>query len=95
VTGTASGQIFAGAGSVVRQDGVTLSGIINTSGTGIFKTKDDTTERQNVRKLNGHLHLKNNERERVTPGGLVSRRRMRRPCAWDGSAARSPPIVWR
>jgi hypothetical protein len=34
VTGTASGQILAGTGSVVSQSGVTLSGTINTSGGG-------------------------------------------------------------
>jgi hypothetical protein len=73
VTGSATGQIIAGAGSTVRQEGVSIGGIINTSGGGLFTVTSTAANYLNGVTLNGNLDMASiaNNRERVTAGGLV------------------------
>ena len=71
VTGNPGGQIVAGAGSTVLQNGVTLSGTINTSGSGTFTANGSGSNFLSGVTLNGNLDLTNGGFERVTAGGLV------------------------
>ncbi len=72
VTGAVGSSINAGAGSTVVQNGVVLSGVINTSGNGIFRAISSSANYLNSATLNGTLDMTGiNARERVTPGGLV------------------------
>ena len=73
VTGGATGQIVAGVGSTVLQNGVTISGIINTSGSGLFSVISSSNNRLTNVTLNGNLDMATivNSRERVSAGGLV------------------------
>ena len=72
VTGGASGQIVAGAGSTVVQNGVTITGIVNTSGSGLFQATASAANFLNAATLNGNLDLATAfALERVTAGGLV------------------------
>ncbi|MBI3369918.1 MAG: S-layer family protein, partial [Burkholderiales bacterium] len=57
VTGGATGSIVAGAGSTVLQNGVTLSGIINASGTGNFRAANSNSNFLNGVSFNGPLDL--------------------------------------
>jgi hypothetical protein len=72
VTGGASGQIVAGAGSQVVQSGVTLSGRINTSGSGLFSVVSSSANRLDAVTLNGQLDMASiaSSRQRVS-GGLT------------------------
>ncbi len=72
VTGSATGQIVAGAGSTVLQNAVTLAGTINTSGSGRFAATASGSNFLNGVTLNGNLDLATATAvERVTAGGLV------------------------
>jgi hypothetical protein len=72
VTGGASGQIVAGAGSTVLQSGITISGTINTSGNGQFRASGSSSNFLNGVTLNGNLDMASAfALERVTAGGLV------------------------
>ncbi|MBL8699689.1 MAG: choice-of-anchor D domain-containing protein [Alphaproteobacteria bacterium] len=69
VTGGATGQIIAGAGSSVVQSGVTVSGTINTSGGGSFLANSSNQNRLDAVTLNGNLNMTSpNARERVLNG---------------------------
>jgi hypothetical protein len=57
VTGTAGGQIFAGAGSVVLQNGVKISGIVNGGGTGVLRATNNGFNFLDGVTLNGNLDL--------------------------------------
>ena len=72
VTGNPGGQIVSGAGSTVLQNGVTLSGTINTSGSGRFAATNNGNNFLSGVTLNGNLDLATaTSIERVTAGGLV------------------------
>ena len=71
VAGGATGQIFAGPGSQVIQNGVTISGIVNSSGTGLFTANSDFRNRLDNVTLNGVLDMTGGGRERVSGGGLA------------------------
>ncbi|MQM29339.1 MAG: hypothetical protein CRU78_01825 [Candidatus Accumulibacter phosphatis] len=73
VTGNPGGQIVAGAGSQVLQNGVTIGGTINTSGSGLFSATSNANNYLNGATLNGNLDMASiaSSRERVTAGGLV------------------------
>jgi len=71
VTGTPSGSIVAGAGSTVLQNGVTLSGTINSAGTGNFRVSNSNSNVLSGVSFNGPLDLASaTSVERVT-GGLT------------------------
>ncbi|MGE0857833.1 MAG: beta strand repeat-containing protein, partial [Gammaproteobacteria bacterium] len=72
VTGAAGGAIDVGAGSVVLQNGVTLSGAINTSGDGLLRASSNSANFLDGVSLTGNLDLTLvNARERVKAGGLT------------------------
>ena len=72
VTGGAAGQIVSGAGSIVRQNGVRISGIINTSGSGLFQATANAGNFLTNATLNGNLDMASGfALERVSVGGLV------------------------
>jgi hypothetical protein len=71
VIGNAGSSIAAGAGSTVLQNGVALSGVINTSGNGTFRAANSNSNFFNGVTLNGNLDLATATGiERVT-GGLA------------------------
>ena len=71
VTGSSSGQIVAGAGSVVMQNGVTLSGNMNLTGAGSFRPSNNSNNFLSGVTLSGTLDLASATGvERVT-GGLA------------------------
>ena len=71
VTGLAGSSIVAGAGSTVLQNGVTLSGVINASGTGNFRAAANNNNFLNAVTFNGPLDLASGTSiDRVT-GGLT------------------------
>ncbi len=57
LTGTATGQLVAGAGSTILQQGVTITGIINTSGSGNLQASGSGTNYLSGVTLNGNLDL--------------------------------------
>ncbi|MEP6780705.1 MAG: choice-of-anchor D domain-containing protein, partial [Gemmatimonadaceae bacterium] len=57
VTGTANGQIFAGAGSTVLQNGIKMSGIVNSSGSGVLRATNNSANFFDGVTLNGNLDL--------------------------------------
>ena len=72
VSGGATGQIVAGVGSTVLQNGVALSGTINTSGSGRFAASASGSNFLNGVTLNGSLDLASGTAfERVIGSGLV------------------------
>ena len=73
VSGGAGGQIVAGAGSQVRQNGVAISGTVNTSGSGLFSVTSSPANFLDGVTFNGGLDMASiaNSRERVKAGGLV------------------------
>ena len=72
VTGGGSGQIVAGAGSTVFQSGITISGTINTSGSGLFRPTGSAANFLTGVTLNGNLDMATAfALERVSAGGLV------------------------
>lgn len=72
VTGGPGGAIHAGLGSLVLQNGVTLAGTINTSGSGVFRAVSSGTNFLSGVTLNGNLDLTSvNARERVSAGGMT------------------------
>ncbi len=70
VVGNTGSQILAGAGSQVVQNGVTVSGVINTSGAGSFAAVSSNSNFLDGITLNGTLDLTSagNSRERVING---------------------------
>ncbi|MEP6765689.1 MAG: choice-of-anchor D domain-containing protein, partial [Gemmatimonadaceae bacterium] len=54
---TSAGQIFAGAGSTVLQSGIRMSGIINSSGTGVLRATNNGANFLDGVTLNGNLDL--------------------------------------
>jgi carbonic anhydrase/acetyltransferase-like protein (isoleucine patch superfamily) len=71
ITNSPSGQIVAGAGSTVVQNGITLNGTINVSGTGTFKPSGSGSNFLNAATFTGTLDMASAQAiERVT-GGLV------------------------
>ena len=57
VAGTPGGSIVAGAGSTVLQNGVTLSGVINSAGTGNFRVANSNSNFLDGVTFNGPLDL--------------------------------------
>ncbi len=57
VTGNVGSSINAGAGSTVTQNGVTISGVINTTGSGTFNAINSGSNFLNAVTLNGNLDL--------------------------------------
>ena len=71
LTGTASGQLTAGASSRIIQQGVTISGVINTVGSGALQANGSSGNYLSGVTLNGRLDLTNaGSLERVV-GNLV------------------------
>jgi PEP-CTERM motif len=71
ITNSLAGQIVAGAGSTVVQNGITLNGTINVSGTGTFKPSNSGNNFLNAATLAGNLDMAGAVAiERVT-GGLT------------------------
>ncbi len=69
VTGNAGSQIIAGANSVVLQNGVTLSGVINADGTGSFRSSNSVNNFFDGVDFTGDLDLASVEsRERIING---------------------------
>ena len=70
VVGNLGSQIAAGAGSSVVQSGVTISGVINTSGSGFFTASNSSNNFLDGVALTGTLDLSSiaNSRERVANG---------------------------
>ena len=71
VTGTTGSQIVAGAGSVVYQNGVTLSGQINTSGSGLLQASGSSNNVLNAVTFAGALDLATNTSVERVSGGLT------------------------
>ena len=57
LAGTPSGQLVAGAGSIISQQGVTISGVINTSGSGNLRPTNSGSNFLSGVTLNGNLDL--------------------------------------
>ena len=57
VSGLPGGSILAGAGSTVLQNGVTLSGVINSAGSGNFQASNNNNNFLNGATVNGPLDL--------------------------------------
>lgn len=57
INGTSNGQFIAGAGSVVLQNGVSVSGIINSSGTGFFRATNSSGNVLDNAIVNGTVDL--------------------------------------
>jgi len=55
--GTASGQLLAGAGSLISQEGVTISGIVNNSGGGSLRPNNSGNNYLSGVTLNGNLDM--------------------------------------
>ncbi len=71
VTGTPAGQIRAGAGSTVVQNGVTLSGVINTSGDGNFRPTADNNNILSGVSFSGVLNMASTNGVERVAGGLT------------------------
>ena len=71
VTGGSGGTIVAGTGSTVVQNGVTLSGAINTSGNGNFVATNNGANYLNGVTLNGVLDLATNAASEQVVNGLT------------------------
>ena len=57
LTGGVGSQLVAGAGSVISQQGVTISGIVNTSGSGNLRPSASSTNFLSAVTLNGSLDM--------------------------------------
>jgi hypothetical protein len=57
LTGTPTGQLVAGAGSTILQQGVTITGVINTSGSGNLQASGSGSNYLSGVTLNGNLDL--------------------------------------
>lgn len=67
INGTSNGQFIAGAGSVVLQNGVSVSGIINSTGTGFFRATNSANNVLDNATVNGTVDLATTQAsERVT-----------------------------
>ena len=71
VIGNTGSQIAAGAGSTVVQNGVTLSGVINTTGTGSFVANNSGNNFLSGVTLNGNLDLATATGSERVYGGLT------------------------
>ena len=69
-----AGQIIAGAGSTVVQNGVTLNGVINAAGTGALKVVSSGANFLNGVNFTGTLDLSSivNSRERIGNGATIN-----------------------
>ncbi|MBC7732865.1 MAG: choice-of-anchor D domain-containing protein [Bacteriovorax sp.] len=74
ITSNAGSQIVAGAGSVVVQNGVTLNGVINVSGTGSFQATSSGNNVFNGVNFSGALDATSiaNSRERFINGATLN-----------------------
>ncbi|MDP1902018.1 MAG: choice-of-anchor D domain-containing protein [Rubrivivax sp.] len=74
VTANPSGQIIAGAGSSVVQNGVRVNGVINASGTGVFTAISSAANFLDGVNLTGTLDLGSivNARERIINGATIN-----------------------
>lgn len=74
ITANPSGQIIAGAGSSVVQNGVTINGTINASGTGVFTAVSSGSNVLDGVNFNGTLDLASiaNSRERIVNGATLN-----------------------
>jgi hypothetical protein len=74
ITANASGQIIAGAGSAVVQNGVTVNGVINAGGTGVFTATSDSRNFLDGVNFTGTLDLGSivNARERIINGATLN-----------------------
>jgi hypothetical protein len=71
ISNTAAGQIVAGAGSTVVQNGITLNGVVNVAGSGTFRPSSSGSNFLNAVTLSGNLDMAGTQAiERVT-GGLA------------------------
>ena len=71
VMGMPGGSIVAGAGSTVLQNGVSLSGTINSSGTGNFRVSNSNSNFLQSATVNGPLDLASGTSIERVSGGLV------------------------
>ena len=71
IAGTASGSINSGAGSTVVQNGITISGIINTTGGGTFTASNSGSNFLDNVTLNGTLDLASGTAQEQVKNGLV------------------------
>ena len=71
VAGTATGSINAGAGSQVVQNGITISGIVNTTGSGLFTPSNSGNNYLIGVTLNGRLDLASSQASERVVGNLV------------------------
>jgi hypothetical protein len=74
ITSNAGSQIVAGAGSAVVQNGVTLNGVINVSGTGSFRATSSGSNVFDAVNLSGTLDAATiaNSRERFINGATIN-----------------------
>ncbi|MBK8889999.1 MAG: hypothetical protein IPN75_06205 [Dechloromonas sp.] len=74
ITSNTGSQIVAGAGSSVVQNGVTLNGVINASGTGVFTAVSSASNVLNGVNFTGTLDLTSisNSRERIANGATIN-----------------------
>ena len=74
ITSNVGSQIIAGAGSSVVQNGVTLNGVINASGTGVFTAISNSNNFLNAVNFTGALDLTSiaNSRERIINGATFN-----------------------
>ena len=68
IIGNPGGQVVAGAGSAVVQNSVTISGTLNTSGSGVFRTTNSASNILDGVTLNGNLDMTTASIERVVNG---------------------------
>ena len=68
------GQIIAGTGSSVVQNGVTLNGVLTASGSGVFTTTNSGANVLNAVALSGTLDMtsQGNSRERIVNGATIN-----------------------
>ncbi|MCB1966014.1 MAG: hypothetical protein KDI64_08210, partial [Candidatus Accumulibacter sp.] len=71
VTGGAGGQIVAATGSTVLQNGVTISGVVNTSGTGSFRASNSANNFLSSVDFSGMLDLASAIGIEQVTGGLT------------------------
>ena len=71
LTGTPGGQLVAGAGSVILQQGVTISGIVNTSGGGNLRASGSGNNYLSGVTLNGNLDMAGAAATERVVGSLV------------------------
>lgn len=71
VTGSSTGQFIVGTGSQIRQNGVSVSGVINSSGSGSFFATNNGANVLNGATINGVLDLASAQGAERVINGLV------------------------